>query len=189
MTEQLYAYCNDCGEIREVRQSELLPVTTPKDTGNWLAGDLCCNHCHFIVATMYQPATYPSRSAAKKEAAQRGEPNPYQRIADLTAENARLRADLARERKAYAHDELLRARTERDAAVGLLTKFDGKWAKLVEWPPDLAAEATRQQKRDKENKTMRKALASIRKMTANRNYLSDDVIEAVRDIATLKVRA
>ena len=54
---QTYAYCNNCNEIRGTRQDEFLPVVTPKDAGNWLATDLCCNWCHFIIATIYKPAS------------------------------------------------------------------------------------------------------------------------------------
>lgn len=51
MNEATHAYCENCRSIQEVRHEGL----DSKDvTGNYLGGDVCCNTCNWIVATMYR---------------------------------------------------------------------------------------------------------------------------------------
>ncbi len=54
-TDTSHAYCHNCDEIQPVFVEELHPVSTPRDTDSWLAGDMVCKVCAFIVATLYAP--------------------------------------------------------------------------------------------------------------------------------------
>ncbi len=51
-----HAYCHNCEEIRPVFVEPLARVITPNDKGSWLAGDITCQVCAWIVATLYAPA-------------------------------------------------------------------------------------------------------------------------------------
>ncbi len=54
-TDTSHAYCHNCDAIQPVFVEELHSVSTPKDTDSWLAGDMVCKVCAFIVATLYAP--------------------------------------------------------------------------------------------------------------------------------------
>ncbi len=50
-----HAYCCNCEAIQPTFSEALHAVRTPGDAGSWLAGDLVCQVCAWIVATLYAP--------------------------------------------------------------------------------------------------------------------------------------
>jgi hypothetical protein len=51
MTDFTHAYCETCNAIRPVIQESL---TGPDTSRKFIGGDLLCNECRFIIATLYE---------------------------------------------------------------------------------------------------------------------------------------
>ena len=55
-----HAYCDNCEAIRKVFFEELHQVTTlgkvPATVKDWLGGDVVCDDCAWIVATLFAEA-------------------------------------------------------------------------------------------------------------------------------------
>ncbi len=49
-----HAYCDNCEAIRKVFFEELHPVDAIGVPGNWLGGDVVCDECAWIVATLFR---------------------------------------------------------------------------------------------------------------------------------------
>ncbi len=49
-----HAYCDNCDVIRKVFFEELHPVEAIGVVGDWLGGDVVCDECAWIVATLFR---------------------------------------------------------------------------------------------------------------------------------------
>ena len=49
-----YAFCPNCEAIKPTRTEPLENVSNCKE---FKGGDICCNDCHFIIATIYRKAS------------------------------------------------------------------------------------------------------------------------------------